>query len=141
MPDLVGHDETVRSKKAEKKFYVEQLSAEIDEKDRDVGGGDAGDAGGLGDGGGAVAYQFLATFDRETLHFIKVEVGGNLDIFQPIVLLGLLFFALDVARVLNSYLDGFYNFGRKCSMWNNFQEVGQRELGASHQLSEFARIG
>ena len=36
-------------------FYVEQLTPEIDEEDGDVGGGDTGDAGGLGDGFGLVA--------------------------------------------------------------------------------------
>ena len=36
-------------------FYVEQLTSEIDEEDGDVGGGDTGDAGGLGDGFGLVA--------------------------------------------------------------------------------------
>ena len=40
------------------------LSSEVDQEDGDVGGGDAGDAGGLGDGGGAVALQFLAAFNR-----------------------------------------------------------------------------
>ena len=36
-------------------FYVEQLTPEIDEEDGDVGRGDTGDAGGLGDGFGLVA--------------------------------------------------------------------------------------
>ena len=71
-------------------FHVEQtqepkkkkeLSAEVDEEDRNVGGGDTGDTRGLCDGAGAVAHQFLATFDGEGLDFVEVEVGGNLDVF------------------------------------------------------------
>ena len=52
MPALVGQDEAQRPRVV---FYVEQLTAEENQKDRDIGGGDAGDARGLGDGGGAVA--------------------------------------------------------------------------------------
>ena len=109
-------------------FYVEQLTAKVDEKDGDVGGGDAGDAGGLGDSRWPIAHQFLATFDGKGLNFVEVEVGGNLDVFQAVVLFGLLFFALDVAGIFDSDLDGFYDVGRKCSMWNNLKKVGKRKL-------------
>ncbi len=107
-------------------FYVEQLPAEIDQEDRDVCGGDTRDAGGLGDGSGAVAHQFLTTFDRERLDLIEVKVGGDFDIFKPIVLLGLLAFALDIARILDPNLDRFDDVRGECSMWNNFEEVCQR---------------
>ena len=56
------------------------LSAEIDQKDRDIGGGDSGDAGGLGDGSGTVAFEFLTTFNREAVDFVKVKIRRNLDI-------------------------------------------------------------
>ena len=39
------------------------LSAKIDEKNRDVGRGDSGDAGGLGDGVWAVSLEFLSAFN------------------------------------------------------------------------------
>ena len=39
------------------------LSAKIDEKNRDVGRGDSGDAGGLGDGVWAVSFEFLSAFN------------------------------------------------------------------------------
>ena len=105
MPDQVGHDEICKSKMTKKKFHVEQLAAEVDEEDGDVGGGDARDAGGLGDGGGAIALEFLAAFDGETLDFVEIKVSRNLDILQAIVLFGLLLFALDIARVLDANLD------------------------------------
>ena len=41
---------------------AKNLSAEIDEEDGDVGRGDTGDAGGLGDGARLVAIELLATF-------------------------------------------------------------------------------
>ena len=63
-------------------FHVEQTSStKVDEKDGDVGGGDAGDAGGLGDSRWPIAHQFLAAFDGKGLYFVEVEVGGNLDVF------------------------------------------------------------
>ena len=39
------------------------LSAKIDEKNGDVGRGDSGDAGGLGDGVWAVSLEFLSAFN------------------------------------------------------------------------------
>ena len=48
---------------AKKKFYVEQLSAKVDKKDRDICRGDTRDARGLGDGRRAIALEFLATLD------------------------------------------------------------------------------
>ena len=104
---------------------MEQLSTEVDQEDGDVSGGDAGDTGGLGDGGGAVAHQFLATFDGEGLDFIEVEVSGNLYILQTVVFFSLLFFALNIALEFDSNLYGFHNFWRKCSMWNNLKKVTQ----------------
>ena len=85
------------------------LSAEINQENGDIGGGDTGDAGGLGDGGWAIALEFLATLDRERLHLVKVEIRRNLDILQAIVLLGLLLFTVDIAGVLDGNLDGLHN--------------------------------
>ena len=105
-------------------FYVEQLPAKIDEEDGNVSGGDAGDAGGLGNRGRPIAHQFLTTFDRERLYLVEVEVGGNLDVLKSIVLLGLLTLALDIARILDPNLDGFNDVWGECSMWNNLEKVG-----------------
>ena len=115
-------------------FYVEQLPSEIDEEDGNVSGGDAGYTGGLGDGGRAIAHQFLTTFDRERLYLVEVEVGGNLDILEPIVLLGLLTLALDIALILDPNLDGFDDIGGECSMWNNLEKVHQGKFRASDEF-------
>ena len=115
-------------------FYVEQLPAEIDEEDGNVSGGDAGDAGGLGNRGRPIAHQFLTTFDREGLYLVEVEVGGNLDVLKSIVLLGLLTLALDIARILDPNLDGFDDIGGECSMWNNLKKVRQGEFRASDEF-------
>ena len=48
---------------AKKKFYVEQLSTKVDKKDRDISRRDARDTGGLGNGGRAIALEFLTTLD------------------------------------------------------------------------------
>ena len=112
-----------------------QLAPKIDEKDGNISRGDARNAGGLGDGGGAIALQFLATFNGERLNFIKIEVGGNFDIFQAIVLFGLLFLAFDIAFIFDGNLNGLDNIRRKCSTWNNSEKIGQRELRARSEIS------
>ncbi len=129
---------------AGEKFHVEQkpeacsanykLTPEIDKKDGNVSRGDAGNTGGLGDGGGAIALQFLAAFDGQRLNFVKIEVSGNLDILQTIILFGLLFLTFDIAFIFDGNLNGLDNLRRKCSTWNNSEKVRQRKLGASGKI-------
>ena len=77
------------------------LSSEVNQEDGDVGGGDAGDEGGLGDAGGAVALELLAALDGEGLDAVEVEICRNLDILEAGVLFCLKAFALDVAGVFD----------------------------------------
>ena len=110
------------------------LAAEVDQEDGDVGRGDAGDVGGLGDGGGLVALEFLAAFDGEALDAVEIEVGGNLDVFEAFVLFCLKALPLDVAGVFDCDFHSLHYFARKCSTWNNSQQVFQREFRTRNEF-------
>lgn len=76
------------------------LPAEIDQKDGDVGGGDAGDTGGLTDGARNVTLEFLAAFDGKAGDFVEIETFRYAQILETTHLLHELLFPLNVSFVL-----------------------------------------
>ena len=82
-------------------FHVEHLPAEVDEKDRDVGGRDTGDTGGLGNCAWTVTFELDATFNGKRCQFLKIEVIRNRQVFKTPDLFGLTMFAFNVTGIFD----------------------------------------
>ena len=82
------------------------LAAEVDEEDRDVGGGDAGDAGSLSDGSGTIAIELDTALHGKGCESLEIEVGGDFQVFQTKDLFGQAPLSIDVASILDLDFGG-----------------------------------
>ena len=88
------------------------VALEVDEEAGDVGGGDAFEAGGLADGGGAEAFEPVAGFGAQGAEVAVGQVGRNPVVFHRGGASDLGFLLADVAGVLDLELNVGGGFGR-----------------------------
>ena len=89
------------------------VAFEVDEQAGDVGGGNAFEAGGLADGGGAKAFEPVAGFGAQGAEVDIGQVGRNPVVFHCGGASDLGFLLADVAGVLDLELNVGGGFGRR----------------------------
>ena len=114
------------------------VALEVDEEASDVGGGDAFEAGGLADGGGAEEIEAVAGFGAQGAEVEICQVGRDPVVFHGGGAADLGFLLTDVAGVLDFELDvrGGLGRGRRIA-----GEVGDEVAGDAGAGEEFEAAG
>ena len=64
-------------------LFLSLAALEIDHQRRNVGGGDAGDAAGLAEAGGADVMELLPRFEPQTGHLPVIQIRRQQPLLEP----------------------------------------------------------